>query len=265
MNVLLVAIGTRGDMEPVITLGQLLQDRGHQVSVLLPEQFCALAQQARLNPISLGPRWYEFMMSILNSFTDASMSWWKRCTSLLSAIKESKPIHDEIAKHIHNTVITTNPDRIVFSAKALFAAIYNIDQPGRAIFHCPLPYLHKTRYHTHVGFKGRKAGAWLNKLSYRLVDHKVTKLLVDSAKQLNIAHVDKQSVKNVLETQTAIYTLSPALFERPKDWRDNIKVLGFHERDKTDQWSPDNALLSFLDRHEKILFVTFGSMTNSKP
>ena len=44
-----------------------------------------------------------------------------------------------------------------------------------------------------------------------------------------------------------------------------MKILGYHERDKTIKWKPGSEILKFLEKHNKPVFVTFGSMTNPNP
>ena len=41
--------------------------------------------------------------------------------------------------------------------------------------------------------------------------------------------------------------------------------MGYHERDKTVNWKADKSLEQFVANHDKILFITFGSMTNPEP
>src|SRR5690606_31591941 len=61
------------------------------------------------------------------------------------------------------------------------------------------------------------------------------------------------------------YTVSPSLFPKPSYWPDTAHVVGYFERDKTSHWEPTAALKQFIDTHEKIVFISFGSMTNSDP
>ena len=79
---------------------------------------------------------------------------------------------------------------------------------------------------------------------------------------------DKFSRKEILEIlnfNKSIYTISPSLFTRPEDWHPNLKVLGFHQSSNTNEWQADKDLNDFIEKHDKILFITFGSMTNSAP
>lgn len=265
MKVYQVALGTRGDMEPPLAVAKLLQQQGHRVVCVFPEQFCSLAEQAGVESLSLGSEWYEFMERNLNLFTDPSMPWWKKLLAVRSATKEGMQIHEDLAARIHKLVQTEQPDKILYSAKAIFSAVYGIEQTSRVIFHCPLPYMHYGAGHAHVGFKGKDYGTLLNKLSYWLVDKRVVSLLVKSAKLLGIEGVDKDSVQRVLEQQKVIYTLSPSLFTRPAEWTKNIKLLGYHERNKVLDWQPSEELLALLRTEQDVLFITFGSMTNKEP
>jgi UDP:flavonoid glycosyltransferase YjiC (YdhE family) len=42
-------------------------------------------------------------------------------------------------------------------------------------------------------------------------------------------------------------------------------VAGFWERDKMTGWEPSQDILTFLDKHEKVILITFGSMVNPHP
>ena len=44
-KILLMSLGSRGDMEPFLALGEELQQAGHQIAFCMPAQFQLLAQQ----------------------------------------------------------------------------------------------------------------------------------------------------------------------------------------------------------------------------
>ena len=63
MKILLASIGTRGDMEPFIAIGELLKEKGHQVICAFPEQFRNLAEDSNLEFASLGAKYIEMLNS----------------------------------------------------------------------------------------------------------------------------------------------------------------------------------------------------------
>jgi len=75
----------------------------------------------------------------------------------------------------------------------------------------------------------------------------------------------RRELKNIIHSRKFIYTISPGLFPRPSYWESNIKVLGHQELKRETEWQPEKELTEFIDKHEKILFITFGSMPNPEP
>ena len=129
----------------------------------------------------------------------------------------------------------------------------------------PLPYMHYVRDHTHVAFNSNY-GPFLNKLTYLLANFGLVTTVMITKKWLELTRrITREQVKDALESNKAIYTISPSLFSRPDYWKENLKVLGFHQRSKTRDWQPDSALIDFLEKHQRLLFITFGSMTNPEP
>jgi peptidoglycan/xylan/chitin deacetylase (PgdA/CDA1 family) len=48
-------------------------------------------------------------------------------------------------------------------------------------------------------------------------------------------------------------------------WLGKVKVLGYHELKRKTNWKPDKELIESIERNEKILCITFGSMPNTEP
>ncbi|MBA7580888.1 O-mycaminosyltylonolide 6-deoxyallosyltransferase [subsurface metagenome] len=87
-----------------------------------------------------------------------------------------------------------------------------------------------------------------------------------STKWLKITRkITRKQIKNALLSNKAIYTISPSLFSKPDYWNENLKVLGYHERNKVISWYANQELNDFLEKHNRILLITFGSMTNPEP
>jgi UDP:flavonoid glycosyltransferase YjiC (YdhE family) len=87
-----------------------------------------------------------------------------------------------------------------------------------------------------------------------------------SAKWLNFPRkLTRKQIRTTLGSNKAIYTISPSLFPRPDYWRENLRVVGFHERKRAEKWQPNADLKDFIGKHDQILLITFGSMTNPGP
>ncbi len=63
-KVVLVSVGTRGDMEPFLAVGELLKAKGHDVIAAFPEQFRGLAEDTDVAFFSLGAKYSSYCRPI---------------------------------------------------------------------------------------------------------------------------------------------------------------------------------------------------------
>lgn len=266
MKILLLSIGTRGDMEPFLAIGELLREKGHRVICVFPEQFRNLAEESNLEFASLGTSFIEMLDSADGKVAlGGSGSGIKKILAYVRLARGSKEINKELIHKQHEIVEREKPDRIVYNGKAVYPLIWGLDRAGMTTFISPVPFMHYVKNHTHVAFNSNY-GSFLNKLTYSLANFGMVVTTMMSIKWLKISRkITRKQVKNALITNKAIYSISPSLFSRPNYWHEQIKVLGYHERGRAVAWQPDKALTDFLNAHDQILFITFGSMTNPHP
>jgi UDP:flavonoid glycosyltransferase YjiC (YdhE family) len=265
MKILVTSIGTRGDMEPFLAIGQIMKEKGHEVTCLFPEQFKPLVEESGFDFETLGSEFMEMIESDLGKVAlGGSGSALKKFFAFIKLAKIQFRNNKLMIEKQFETITRLNPDRIIHNGKVLYPVVWEISNPNKTIYISPVPYLHYTKGHTHTAFHGNY-GDFFNKLTYKLSDWGVRKAIMGMIKRLNLSNISKKQVQNAINTHKVIYAISPQLFERPDYWQKNMQVLGYHERNKTSNWQPDNELLNFLGKHSKILFVTFGSMTNPDP
>jgi len=65
MKIILLCIGTRGDMEPMAAIGEILKAGGHQIICAFPEQFRELAGASGGEFASLGAEYIRILESDL--------------------------------------------------------------------------------------------------------------------------------------------------------------------------------------------------------
>lgn len=266
MKILLISIGTRGDMEPFLAIGKILKEKGHQVIYAFPEQFRNLAEDSNMEFTSLGA---EYIKMIDSDDGKAAMGGSgpglkKLFTNIRLGIN-SKEINKELINKQYEIIGNENPDRILYNGKAIYPVIWEINNRGKTILISPVPFVHYVKDHTHVAFHSNY-GPFLNKLTFSFVNSALVLTIMISIKWLKVTRkITRKQIKNTLLSNKAIYTISPSLFKRPDYWNKNLKILGYHERDKTTNWKPNKNLEKFITKHNKILFITFGSMINPEP
>ena len=266
MKIILASVGSRGDMEPFLAIAEILQQKGHDVICLFPEQFRSLAEDSGFKFASLGTKFIELLDSPAGRIAMGGGSFgWKKMKAYKTLISKQTDINREMMHKQYEAIKKENPDRVVHHTKAIYPVIWGIENKDKTILVSPVPYLHYVKDHAHIAFN-RDFGAFFNKLSYKLANFGLLKSIMASLKFLDETKNYKQKqIQSALLLTKTIYTVSPTLFKRPDYWDNRLKVLGYYERSKTTNWKPDQTLESFLQRHSKVILVTFGSMINMDP
>jgi sterol 3beta-glucosyltransferase len=266
MKIILLSIGTRGDMEPFLAIGEMLKERGHQIICAFPEQFRHLAEDSHLSFASLGPEFIDMLSSQSGKAAlGGGGSGLKKMLAYIKLAGRSTEINKNLVYRQAEFIEDQNPDRIVYNGKAVYPIIWSLKNRGQTILISPVPYLHYVRDHTHMAFNSN-FGPFFNKLTYLLADFGLITTVMISIKWLKIPErITRKQIRNTLSSRKVIYTISPAVFSRPDDWNENIQILGYPRQNRDVGWQADNRLCLFLKKHKKILFVTFGSMTNPDP
>ncbi|WP_053991595.1 glycosyltransferase [Mangrovimonas sp. TPBH4] len=266
MKIILTSIGTRGDMEPFLAIGEILQDRGHKVICLFPEQFRDLAEDSGFEFASLGSEFIEMLNSLVGqTVMGGGRLGLKKLKALFKLASMQKSINQNMVLKQESLIEKAQPDRIVHNGKVMYPVIWGLEHKGKRILISPVPYLHYVKNHSHLAFH-KNFGTTINKFTYDLANFGLIKTISSSLKSLSIPkQIKTRQIKKALFEEKVIYTISPSLFKRPEYWNDNLYVLGYHERKKTINWEPSAELISFLQNHSKVILVTFGSMINTNP
>lgn len=266
MKILMTSIGSRGDIEPFLAIGRILAQRGHHITCLFPEQFRESTNQEGFDFESLGPEFLEILDSpIGQAALGGSAKGLSKVNSYIQLAGKFRNINQAMVIKQRQVIENLLPDVIVHNGKVIFPVIWNAMNKGKSILVSPVPYLHYVKGHAHLAFNSN-FGSILNKFTFWIARFGLTQTIMSSLKSLDLKNLVRR--KKVIEIQKrghTLYTISPSLFPRSNDWHENIKVVGYHDRPSEKSFQPTEDLIQFLERHDKILFITFGSMTNPSP
>lgn len=182
MKILLASIGTRGDMEPFLAVGELLKARGHEVVCLFPEQFAGLATESGFRFISLGPEFIRMLESDKGKTAlGGSASTLQKIRAYAKLTNEYGSINRKLMRLQYEAIEAEKPDRLLYHAKAMYPLIWGLSRPGRAILLSAVPYVvHAVDTHSHVVFN-RNLGRVINKVTYALANFGLVKTAVKAA------------------------------------------------------------------------------------
>lgn len=273
MKFLLVSIGTRGDAEPFLAAGDLLQRAGHEVVIALPAQFRHLADDANLCFEPLDKRFLEILEGeVATDFMGQKGNLISRIVQLRKLSRASLGVQKDMIREQSQLFKKHLPDRVVYHPKCLLARSWGMANPGKAVGISPIPnWLHPLRKYAHIAINAQ-LGGWGNLQTYRLVNFATALMSARYSKPFQGDFPDTELSRSAIAAymtreERMLYLISPTLYPRPASWPEQAKVMGYFERPKTNVWKPEAGMLEFLDRmeDEKVTFITFGSMVNANP
>ncbi len=265
MKIILTSIGTHGDVEPFLAIGKILKEKGHHVICAFSEKFRELTESCDIEFASLGRKNDDVLESDANR-TVMGGSGIKKFFALIKLMRlaQSQKVPQEKEIKLYELVKQERPDRIVYHSKNVYPLLWEYKNRGKTIFVSPFAYFHYIK--GHAFFFGKNYGEFFNRLTFKLSDFGVVTATMAAKKWLQIKDkTTRRELKNIIHSRKFIYTISPSLFPRPGYWESNIKVLGHQELKRKTDWKPEKKLTEFIEKHEKILFITFGSMPNPEP
>ena len=267
MKAILFSIGTRGDMEPFLAIAQILKERDWEVICVFPEQFREMVEEMGFKFEGFTR---EFLDMINSEETKKVMggqgSVFSRFKILIRISKAGIRLSKSMIGLQHDVLQRENPDKVLYHPKCNYNLIWGMENPNKSIMVSPIPgTAHVVKHVTLFGNYGKPLNiftAWLGNTVRAVVIKKSAKgFSINKKSKITISAIKKAMLKK----EKTFYSISPSLFPRPKYWPQCAQVVGYYERDKTAHWQPDESLLSFIEANEKIVFISFGSMTNNTP
>jgi UDP:flavonoid glycosyltransferase YjiC (YdhE family) len=264
-KVLLTSIGTRGDIEPFLAVGELLKNNGYSVCYSFPTQFADLIPKSETH-YPLSPAFIELLESRQGRTVMGKSSVWEKLSALRYLFKEGQKVNKLLVKEQFNAIQSEHPDAIIHNSKCSYPFLWSLHTKKPSILMSPVPYfLHSVKRHAHIGFD-RDFGPLINKLTYSLANYGLAKTIFNAQTSLsqNAAYSTSRILKSLL-SKKIIYSISPSLFSRPTSWPNHAQVLGHHTRSTIADSAPTQAIEDFLMQHTKVVLLTFGSMVNTNP
>lgn len=271
LNVVIQVVGSRGDVQPFIALGQELQSYGHRVRIATHDCFASFVGESNLEFFPIGGDPHDLMAYMVkNPGLIPSMG------SLRSGdIQRKRAMVEEMLKGCWKSCIEPAPGvERPFVADAIIA-----NPPSFAHIHCaqalsvPLHLMFtmpwsSTRAFPHplANLNGARLdpGA-MNFVSYKVVEWMTWQGLGDVINAfratLDLERIPTSVGPDLAETLEIPFTYcwSPSLVPKPTDWPSHIDVCGFFFREPP-AYSPPANIEKFLSIGPKPIYIGFGSI-----
>ncbi|MEM1256033.1 MAG: glycosyltransferase [Cyanobacteria bacterium P01_H01_bin.21] len=274
MKVLIVTLGSRGDVQPYVALGKGLKNAGHEVTVCTSTLFQSFITEQGIHYGHMNNQLMQLMDSDMGrDAMENTHNLWGTIRTNIKLFSQVKTMYRQTLQDVWQTTQTVAPDVLILASKAAFMAESIADkQKIPLVIALPFPQFVPTAQSPAMGFPDWPLGRWYNRLTYWIVHtaiglyggipnefrRKVLQL-PPKPKGIDLLHRADGSPIPVL------HGYSQHVVPRPTDWPESAHVNGYWFLDQQDSWQPPDDLKAFLDEGEPPLYIGFGSISGSHP
>jgi len=270
MRVTVLAIGTRGDVQPLLALAVGLQRTGrHQVRFIASDDFGALVREHGLDFCPLGLNARELL--VMGSLGAGMESGRNTILWVWQILQTMRPTFERLMENTWSAC--QGAEAILFSTMG-FGAYHVAEKLGAPCYWAiPFPSLARTRAFPSVGFPPLGLGGAYNLWTYALAERFVQQL---TARFLNRWRRERFHLPPIppgkwpydqLHGQPlpVLYSFSPIVVPRPPDWGEHVHVTGYWSLDPAPSWQPPARLVDFIESGPPPVYVGFGSVAHRNP
>lgn len=269
MRIALIALGSRGDVQPYLALGQGLLAAGHAVRVVTNQDYARLvmAQGLEFWPVT------GSVQAVVES--DEMRALLDKGDFLAINARAAREVQ-RMARlwAAEGLAGCRDRDLLIAGLGGLFMGLALAEKLG-----IPLLEAHVVPFTPTAVFPGAlfpAAVARLGGAANRLSHHLTRQIMWQAFRP-----ADTLARRQVLDLAPApfwgphtaagrrrlptLYGISPAVLPKPADWGAHVHVTGYWTLEAETDWSPPAELLEFLQRGDPPVYIGFGSMANRDP
>ena len=266
MKITMIAIGTRGDVQPAVALGKALKAEGHHIRILAGSNFTnwierhgleAIASQLDIQALmesELGRAWIEKggnpigEMRAIKKLNE--QTGWQSMTEAWAACRDAEAIISSFTSDTYALSIAEKLG-VPHVSMPLQPALVPT-RSGAATMSAPLP-AHKSIINYLFGKLLLEPAGW------RLAGKMVNRF------RQEVLGLQPQTRAQYLAAKRRLFTVqaySRHLVPHAEDWPATIRTTGFWFLDEQNGWQPPRGLTEFLDAGEPPVCIGFGSMVS---
>ena len=269
MRIMIIAPGSRGDVQPYIALGKGLKNAGHIVRVVTHQNFEALVT-------SHGLEFWPVESDVQDIVENNAMRERIEKGNFLALMAQmAKEAQREALRFAEGGLAAgQGMDLVLAGMGGIYIGLALAEKLNLPVVQAYVVPFTPTRDFSSVLVPNLPA--WLGSSLNRLSHHLTRQLMwqgfrsadaLARRKALGIPAAPLWGPYNSDRTRGCpiLHGFSPSVIPAPSDWKDGIHVTGYWFLDETDDWTPPSALIDFLESGAQPVYIGFGSMSNRKP
>ncbi|MFO7585707.1 MAG: glycosyltransferase [Anaerolineales bacterium] len=265
MLITILAMGSRGDVQPYLALGLALKKAGAQVRLVTLEAFADFVRGLGLEfqPIP------GDLAGVMNSAVADNARQADNPLKFLLSFNELKKLGFALQGHFF--AACQDADLIVYHPGLAIGYFAAQERGIPSVLAAPFP-LAPTRAHPSLIFyNGPRLGR-----AYNLLTHRIFEQLFWMVSRGGLADFWKQEFgrlpadfgspfpRQTRASHPTVVSCSPHVFAQADDFPPHVHHTGFWFLDEEPGWTPSAALTSFLERGPAPVYVGFGSIGDPK-
>ena len=266
MRITIIAVGTRGDVQPHVALAKGLRNAGHSVRVATHAGYASLVRAHGLSfaPVAGDPR--SLLAGRRQVMAEARGTALRDLRFLRTLLREQEALaYEALADCL---AASQGADALICSTVAIVGPIVAEKLAIPAFSSALQPLSRTTAFPLFMFPELPRLGPRYNRLTYTLaqrVVRRLTRPLVSRCRQrLGLSPMVPPRPVNGPQPPV-LYGFSPLVVPRPADWGEQVYVTGYWFLDRLDDWRPPDALQRFLDAGSPPVYVGFGSSRTRDP
>lgn len=286
LNIVIMVIGSRGDVQPFLKIGKILKEQyGHRVRIATHPAFRDFVEKdSNLEFFSVGGDPSELMAFMVKNpgliptletlragdigkrraaMAEMFGGFWRAC---INATDDEKDIRNLKMMGNKQPFIAD----LIIANPASFAHVHCAEALGiPLILSFTFPYTPTKAFpHPLTSIKASNVDlGYTNFMSYPMAEMMVWQGLGDLVNDLRVDTLGLDPV-STLWAPGALYRMnvpfaylwSPSLVPKPADWGEEIDICGFVFLDLASTFTPPEPLTKFLDAGEPPVYIGFGSI-----
>lgn len=268
MRIAVIAMGTRGDVQPYIALGQGLKAAGHFVRLITHENFEKLVRSYELEFCSVKGDVQAIMdtpemRDLLEKGNFLAITSHTAKASQQAAIDWAQ---DGLAA-------CQGMELLIAGVGGLFVSLALAEKLKLPLLQAYIFPFTPTKAFPAILFPRfiSKLGGYVNRLSHHLFRQVMwqgsrlgDRLARQQVLNLSSAPFLGSYHSEYFQRYPILYGFSPSVVPKPSDWQ-NTNVTGYWFLDEAPNWTPPKALLDFLHVGSPPVYIGFGSMGSRNP
>ncbi|RAL40320.1 hypothetical protein DM860_006390 [Cuscuta australis] len=267
LQIVVLIVGTRGDVQPFIAIGKKLQEHGHRVRLATHANFRDFVLESGLEFYPLGgdPKVLAAYMVKNKGFLPSGPSeihiQRKEIRDIVFSLLPACTDPDPESNHPFKVdAIIANPPayghtHVAMALNVPLHIFFTMPWTPTSYFPHPL-----SRVKQQVGFK----------ISYQIVDSLIWLGIRDVINEFRRKKLKLRRFTYLTGSFSSPeiphgYIWSPHLVPKPKDWGPKTDVVGFCFLDLASNYVPPEPLLKWLEDGQKPIYIGFGSLPVQEP